>query len=227
MEPAEILWASGTLAQRVTCVVGFPLPHVAGVQWPWWEPRCPASPDSVLRLWPPQVSKGMQCGRLAPSWGPTPASGALGGVWLWLLPHPLCQALPQVARKEAALVLELDSPDAPHLEPSPGLPQLGPGPCPRPGSPSPQGSGSGRLGSLEAMRLFPSGLGLGLCSAGGGRPGQEAEDRLTDETQASLRLKTTTAGPGWTVCGVDLWGSLPGLGCEGLNSGCSRAAGGS
>ena len=107
-----------------------------------------------------------------------------------------CQALPQVARKEAALVLELDSPDAPHLEPSPGLPQPGPGPCPRPGSPSPQGSGSGRLGSLEAVRLFPSGLGLGLCSAGGGRPGQEAEDRLTDETQASLRLKTTTAGPG-------------------------------
>lgn len=228
MEPAEILWASGTLAQRVTCVVGFPLPPVAGVQWPWWEPRCPASPGSLLRLWPPWVSQGMQCGRLASGWGPTLAAGAPGGVWLWLLPHPLLPGAAPGSQERGS------------LSPGAGLPR-----CPPPGA-QPWASSAGAralpqawLSRSPGLWLRPAGLprgcealsqwagAQGLCSAEGGRPGQEAEDTLTDETQASLRLRTTTAGPGWTVFGVDLWGSLPGLGCEGLNSGCPRAAGGS
>lgn len=80
-----------------------------------------------------------------------------------------CQALPQVAGKEAASVLELDSPDAPHPEPSPGVPQPGRGPCPKPGSPGPQGPGTGGLGSLQAVRLLPSGRGLRGCAWLGGR----------------------------------------------------------
>lgn len=84
--------------------------------------RCPVwlecsgrggNPGVQPRLWPPRVSCRTQCGWLSPSWGGSPAAGAPGASGFGCYHALSCQALPQVARKEAASVLELDSPVPP------------------------------------------------------------------------------------------------------------------
>ena len=173
---------------------GSPLPQAAGVQRPRQEPRCPASPGSVPRLWP----CGMQDSRL-PAGDPLQPQGLQGG--LSGCCHTLsCQALPQVAGKEVASVLELAPPTPPTQSPALGFLSQG-GALPQACLSWSPGPRSGRAG---LPRGFPVGGGSGAVLGWGGGRGQEAEDTQTGETQASLRLRMTAAGGqrlGWT-CGV-------------------------
>lgn len=70
---------------------------------------------------PPAAAAGVLqnvCGWLSPSWGGSPGCRAPGASGFSCYHALSCQALPQVARKEAASVLELTP--VPPPEPGPG-----------------------------------------------------------------------------------------------------------